>query len=785
MASKFPNAVDAFPSKATLTATLLSTATHSSVHDDLGSAIVAVEQLLVGAGPGQLANTALLGPASGAAGPPTFRAPVPLDRAPRTVGNAVPLVDFSLPSPYGAAWTIGPDISATWQAAIDAALVSGNPVKLNLQSLANATNVGTCYQMSSPVNCDASNLHIAGDSTSGCAIAGSGTGLVFGFNRYLPGNVRISDYNPNIFVNANSILDSSAQGHFGIRSNGVVDLSFQSSPLDLCCYGPTFSTAPNFWNGVSILTWDFCLKPNGAIAGFSTTQQPPVGGMIRQNTPVPHPFYMVWSGSGAPTFFFEYTTADGTTHEAKFTGPSGMTTAWVSFQINLTAGTAYAWVGSSSASAVQVTVTNSNGGVIGAVPSGTSFAPNVVGAPFNLLSVSPFNGTAFNSVFGTSAAQADQTLLGCKLSNVELYNNNGVGTAQTRADSKTINDNLQFFTSETSPSRTTIAYLPLTDSGTRGNYRFVQGISALTPFQTFWGLISGPSQAAYFQQNVTLENFTINCNDTIGAGIMIGSVLNVVCRKVDFVGGGQNVAGLKIWNNYVAAFYDCKFKGATDVAVHCTGEYLLVNPTWQTWSRACIRSYGGGPTVYGPGFAEIGAATSLDNVFSHYTDTSGIGGTYIGPIVDFEGTSPACYFYIEADGGLGGNITIIDFTSGSTGGVGQPHVVLVGNGGVSNVITFINSYQFLTNNLIVGGAAGSTSTAPGTSWTINAFPTNSVVVIGNALTQVGPTEWLKAGAPTDADFWTPPPIGTGVTDTTNNKYWKRTASATWKGTLLS
>ncbi len=39
---------------------------------------------------------------------------------------------------------------------------------------------------------------------------------------------------------------------------------------------------------------------------------------------------------------------------------------------------------------------------------------------------------------------------------------------------------------------------------------------------------------------------------------------------------------------------------------------------------------------------------------------------------------------------------------------------------------------------------------------------------------------VKAGTPSDADYTTPPPVGTVVVDTTGSKLWVRTATSTWK-----
>ena len=45
---------------------------------------------------------------------------------------------------------------------------------------------------------------------------------------------------------------------------------------------------------------------------------------------------------------------------------------------------------------------------------------------------------------------------------------------------------------------------------------------------------------------------------------------------------------------------------------------------------------------------------------------------------------------------------------------------------------------------------------------------------------------FKAGAPTDADYASPPPVGTIVVDTTNSKIWVKTAaSAGWKGVVVA
>lgn len=52
-------------------------------------------------------------------------------------------------------------------------------------------------------------------------------------------------------------------------------------------------------------------------------------------------------------------------------------------------------------------------------------------------------------------------------------------------------------------------------------------------------------------------------------------------------------------------------------------------------------------------------------------------------------------------------------------------------------------------------------------------------------TLMGVATFVKAGAPTDADWAVAPPVGTLVVDTTNNKIWARTAAATWKGVVIA
>ena len=58
-------------------------------------------------------------------------------------------------------------------------------------------------------------------------------------------------------------------------------------------------------------------------------------------------------------------------------------------------------------------------------------------------------------------------------------------------------------------------------------------------------------------------------------------------------------------------------------------------------------------------------------------------------------------------------------------------------------------------------------------------PPAPVLIKGLAIARV------KAGVPTDADYASPPPVGTLVVDTTNNKIWAKTAAGTWKGVVIA
>ena len=58
-------------------------------------------------------------------------------------------------------------------------------------------------------------------------------------------------------------------------------------------------------------------------------------------------------------------------------------------------------------------------------------------------------------------------------------------------------------------------------------------------------------------------------------------------------------------------------------------------------------------------------------------------------------------------------------------------------------------------------------------------PPAPVLIKGLAIARV------KAGIPVDGDYATPPPVGTMVVDTTNNKLWVKTAAGTWKGVVVA
>lgn len=402
------------------------------------------------------------------------------------------------------------------------------------------------YQLSKPWFVDGSHIRITGDGyNSHIQALNAQTAVLVGVTR-TPNGASLSSAH---FVSSTGVLDSSASGKTGLRTNGDSSLGFVATPAN---YGPS---AGNFWRSLNGFTLDLAVYLN---ATYSSTT--PLCGLLSRQKPTP---FALLAGNTGVTF--QVQTSDATVRQV--VGPvltGGLHR--ISAQVDFANATLTIWLDGTQ----QATTS---------IPANLAFVTNEFAA-FCVGALS-FSALGYGDLYGPNP---DITVFGLKLTASALYQVRGNGTSQARNDFTTINDASQFFGAENA----TFFLLPLTDtqSSTPGG-RLVAWTSKVDN-QGYGYFLSATHQSlggANTSSYCSLDNLYISGANKFGQPVAHGWALNFSMSGITLQGGAHNFGCLSFGSSYPIRLENVLLTGSADAAA-----FAYQQIAW--WGRVQIQNYG-------------------------------------------------------------------------------------------------------------------------------------------------------------------------------------------------
>ncbi len=450
------------------------------------------------------------------------------------------------------------DNSGPIQAAIDAlaAMMAGVNVASGIVYIPSATE---SYCVTKPIYLDSSNIEIRGDGAGSVVymIGGAHPVFIVGVSRvatsYVNGvatPVSIGTANrPDCFGVLDKTAAAAAGTVWGLRTYNNTFVQFQGSAISA---GAAVAGATSFsdnWGTTNQLTIEFCIEPP---AGTQFQPYTPILGMgsLGQTGPVQASPFMVSTGYEANMIQMMFRTAEMQPLSVRvFDFLLGTATPpyRVAIQIDLVNAVYSAYV-----NGVQVAFND--------VPP--AFSPNLVFATndFFPFMIGSFGPTA--TYTGTTGV--DLSVYGLRLSNTLRYQNNGAGTKQTRADAPTtaLTDSWAYFGNDAH----TIAYLPGTDNPATAGRRVTVAHGGAAGYGPSSGLFINAVAPTYSSGN-TFRDLYIQCGTGYGAGILVGTVLELTIEDVKIASGYYGIGSFNSTVNYFVRMARCDLMG-TDSAYY-------------------------------------------------------------------------------------------------------------------------------------------------------------------------------------------------------------------------
>jgi hypothetical protein len=537
----------------------------------------------------------------------------------------------------------GPDCSAAFQAAIDAAGAAGG-------GFVRAPGGQSAYVFYSPVFLDRDNVSLVGDGPDVTKLQGINPTQTFLYV-WQRGTWGGSTLTPHVDVAAHLVSLSAAGisgvGGYGWNLKDDVTLQFVGTGFD---QGPGDYAG---WTGVDRCVLAFAIKSNAATWDSGTFYN--LFGIFEQQG-FPAPFAAFVSGNKV---CLQLTTADGVKREFRVPINGSQQVQRVVLQIDLRTPEVVAFV-----QGVRVAVDDA---LKGEGWSGSLAFMPAWGTPF-------WVGRASDSFTSN-----DFAMLGLKFSHDPVYDGSvAVGEALARLDAATVTDANAFYTNDAN----TIAALSPPTSTAHNNWqvdtvgKFIGGVThvgANTSARGLWvkkthGVAETVNRPAVRDLSVEMSAFRH------GAGIALGPAYDARIENVNVRGGAFCLATVRAATAYTTRVKDCTFSYATD---HGVNLYFGIARFDNVDLKYCTRA---------PWLLRAVSATDRNGFYAP-ADTEVRVGTIFGPTpfvmdvwnADFEspGLPSDCYFHFEptADSGLASTIQFVNCGGGGIAD-GRPYVRL-------------------------------------------------------------------------------------------------------------
>ncbi len=429
-----------------------------------------------------------------------------------------------------------------------------------------------------PVFCDLSNVAIVGEGPSASLVYATTAHdmFVYGVARQPQGVALTADHFVDLFTGGPggaSYLDSSAVNGSGqrwaLRTKGNCHIAQQGGAFD--------TVMGTYYKGLQVLTVEFAIDLTNNPGAANGSNQ--YSGFGLNDGPTPMPWLL---DIARGRFQVMFSTSDKVFRLFQFyTVPSTPGFVRGAFQIDLANAQVAAWI-----NGVQVATTNSLGSGFTA-SAGLTFLPNQM-SPFGIGS-NAFEASVVTDYYG---GPSDLTFCGLKVSSALLYTAAGVGTAKTRIDSKTVNDNLRYFTVETS----TIGLLPLTDDPAISTIDRVLSIQGYYPYpSTGYFLDNAGHGSPWAGINAgPISGLFVRCaNAYFGRSIVTGWTGSLNVRGCTLWGGSHAIGTLNFGANYPIVISDCSLYGSdAGISLFYSSSVTIRNIQFLSPSyRAVIRLY--------------------------------------------------------------------------------------------------------------------------------------------------------------------------------------------------
>ena len=537
---------------------------------------------------------------------------------------------------YGAKCDNGiTDNSIPFQAAVDA--LAAKLAGLGGKGVVYIPSAPQSYGVLNSVWVDSDNIEIQGDGwgSSVTMLGPKQPVFIFGIPRvqqYVSNGTNVSLHadstnRPDLYGKLDTSVVANPGVLWGIRTNGNSFVQFQASPLSAGAGSVLGQIYSDQWSETSKLTIEFCLEP-------PDLQTFPVNAFLLGCGAVPtqpSPFNIAVINPNTLSVFFR--TSD-IASDFEFTfrrfdfSVAGATAPYrIAIQFDLANAVCTAFVNGTQVGLINPT----NLSPTSPIP----FTPGV-GLTFVTNDYYPF-------MIGTSGVQGsygvptgvDLRLYGLRLSNAIRYQNNGVGTKQTRADSPqtSLNDAWAYFGNDAN----TICWLWGHDNPTTAGRRVTvaHGGAVYNGYSTGL-LIHSVAPLAYNTGNA-IRNISTTLESAHGQTICIGAVFEFAIENVVAQGGYHGIGSFIMGSSYNIYLDHCKLDG-TDAGYFGAIQLVMANELYFPSSgRATMRFVGSSATVNNVFVA--GWAPVAECIFK--ASSYGYGGNFsiTNMNVDFEGYS--------------------------------------------------------------------------------------------------------------------------------------------------
>ena len=392
-----------------------------------------------------------------------------------------------------------------------------------------------------------------------------------------------SSYRPDIFGKLDTSVATGTGQRWGLRTKNDATVIFSHCPLDL-----GVPDAENFsldgWGTISKLTIEFAVEPGTGstwpgggsggfwmLGGYDDTKS--ICSLIR--------------GGGTNQFDLQITDSAGLNGFATIQNVSGSGTQKLCWQIDLS-GSTPTCIGFADGVQTSVNLTGALWSASGARTFWTNdYSPFIIGAN---TSVSD-NRAPSNVVAGSTGM--DCNIYGLQFYKGTPYANDGVGQAQRRSDSGTLNDNYRFGQGGKTDNLILFQLYrtdsPITDptkrrvtaySGTSGG--FILGwMMQCGMYSTQGGIIGNGLQDLQL----------VGRGNKFQSVVEVGAVLDLVIKRCVISNGTYAIANLNILANYSNAIEDCDLSGSQGCVYLAWTDTRIKNCKFSNMGRCAVRAW--------------------------------------------------------------------------------------------------------------------------------------------------------------------------------------------------